>query len=490
MLIILCCLQPGWGQINFNRGVNITNWFQAGSARQIQFSKFTRQDFTQIKSLGCDVVRLPINLHFMTLGAPNYTLDPLFLEFLDQVVDWAEELQINLILDNHTFDPQTNTDPNVGTILVKVWKQMAEHYKDRSEYILYEILNEPHGITTTQWGQIQQNAIDAIRQVDNRHTIIVGASGYNSYNEMKNLPAYSDTKLIYTFHFYDPFIFTHQGASWNTPSMVPLAGVPFPYSSSTMPACPAALKGSWVESAMNNYANDGTVAKVKQLIDIAVDFKNTRNATIFCGEFGVYIPNSNNADRVYWYEVVRKYLEEKGIPWTIWDYTGGFGIFKKGSDELFEHDLNTPLLTSLGFNVPEQKPFVLKADSIGFPIYTDIIGKNILESGSNGTVDFYNASKPNNDKYCLYWTNAAQYNAIGFNFKPDKDLSKLVSEGYALDFIIRGTAPGTKFDIRFWIPKPTDPADHPWRMRVSIDDNTATWNRYWQHVRIPPVEFH
>lgn len=102
----------------FKRGVNLTGWLQTSGARQIQFTKFTRQDFINIKSLGCDVIRLPINLHFMTGGAPAYTIDPLFYYFLDQIVDYAEELELHLILDNHTFDPATNTSPGVGDILV------------------------------------------------------------------------------------------------------------------------------------------------------------------------------------------------------------------------------------------------------------------------------------------------------------------------------------------------------------------------------------
>jgi endoglucanase len=83
-------------QTPFSRGVNLTGWFQAGNTKQIQFTKYSKQDFVRIKSLGCDVVRLPINLHFMTNGAPDYTIDPLFFDFLDQAVDWAEELQIHL----------------------------------------------------------------------------------------------------------------------------------------------------------------------------------------------------------------------------------------------------------------------------------------------------------------------------------------------------------------------------------------------------------
>lgn len=204
-------------QMHFTRGVNLTNWFQASSAQQIQFTKFTKQDFINIKSLGCDVIRLPINLHAMTSGSPEYIIDPLFFTFLDSAVSWAEELQIHLLLDNHTFDPAADTDPAIGPVLIKVWTQMADHYKNRSEYIYYEVLNEPHGILDKLWGQIQQSVIDSIRSVDTIHTIIVGPAGWNGYNNLNAMPVYSDTNLIYTFHFYDPFMFTHQGASWTDP---------------------------------------------------------------------------------------------------------------------------------------------------------------------------------------------------------------------------------------------------------------------------------
>lgn len=473
----------------FSRGVNMTGWFQVDNARQIQFTKYTKDDLVNIKSLGCDVIRLPINLHYMTNGAPDYTIDPLFFDFLDQVVDWAEELQINLLLDNHSFDPNVDTQPSVENILMKVWPQMAEHYKNRSKYVYYEVLNEPHGISTATWCQIQQHVIDTIRAIDQTHTIIVGPSGFNSYNELKNMPAYSDTNLIYTFHFYDPFMFTHQGATW-TSYMQDLAGVPFPYDAARMPATPASAKGTWVESSLNNYKNDGTVAAVKKWLDIAVNFKNTRNVTLYCGEFGVYIPNSPEADRVYWYDVVRKYLEEKGIPWTTWDYQGGFGLFKKGSNELFGYDLNTDLLTSLGLNIPPQKVYQLKPDTVPFDIYTDYMGRFISDASyaGGGTIDFYNES-PESGKYALYWTGSDRYNGLVFNFRPVKDLSLLVANNYELDFWIKGDTPGTKFQIRFIDSKTSDPADHPWRNSYDIDATKVTWNNSWQHLKIPLKSF-
>lgn len=395
----------------FTKGVNLTNWFQVGNAKQIQFTKYTKQDFENIQGLGCDVIRLPINLHFMTDGAPAYVLDPLFLSFLNEAVNWAEELGMHLILDNHTFDPADDTDPNIGEVLEKVWIQMATHFKDRSELIYYEVLNEPHGISDVLWNNIQQNIVTAIRNIDTKHTIVIGPASWNSYNNLAAMPEYQDDNLLYTFHFYDPFIFTHQGASWVGPSMEPLAGVPFPYAAAQMPIFPNSLNGSWIESSFNNYNNDGKLATVKSLIDIAVDFREARNVPIYCGEFGVYIPNSQKEDRVYWYEEVRKYLEEKNIAWTMWDYHGGFGLFEAGGNDLFAHDVNTDLVVALGLNVPAQSPYEIRPDTVGFSIYSDYIGERIFEASySEGEIDFYNTNLPNNDSYSLFWAEAKQYN--------------------------------------------------------------------------------
>ncbi len=471
----------------FTKGVNLTNWFQVGSAKQIQFTKYTKQDFENIQSLGCDVVRLPINLHFMTTGAPDYTLDPLFLGFLDQAVDWAEELGLYLILDNHTFDPAEDTDPAIGGVLIKVWGQMAAHFKDRSNLILYEVLNEPHGISDQLWNSIQQDVVDEIRSVDDKHTIVVGPASWNSYNNLAAMPIYEDDNLLYTFHFYDPFVFTHQGASWVSPSMVPLADVPFPYDAENMPSFPTSLNGSWIHGAFNNYNVDGTVSKIKELIDIAVDFQQTRNVPIYCGEFGVYIPNSNQQDRVFWYDQVRQYLEEKNIAWTIWDYHGGFGLFEEDGNGLFEHDLNVDLLGALGMNAPEQTPFQIKPDSMGFFVYSDYIGEKIISASySAGDLDFYHTWAPNNDEYSIFWTGANQYQAITFDFRPNRDLSYLVSQDYALDFFVKGDTPGTSFDIRF--VDSDGPNDLPWRIRVTID-NEVNWDDSWQHLHLKLSDF-
>ncbi|MBL0741978.1 hypothetical protein [Chryseolinea lacunae] len=77
-LALMLTLDGALAQVPFSKGVNLTSWFQALGPRQIQFTRFTRKDFERIKSLGCDAIRLPINLHTMTSGAPDEVFN--FLE--------------------------------------------------------------------------------------------------------------------------------------------------------------------------------------------------------------------------------------------------------------------------------------------------------------------------------------------------------------------------------------------------------------------------
>ena len=495
LLIIIFLINTALAGVPFNRGVNLTNWFQANSPQQIQFSKYKKRDFENIKALGCDVIRLPINLHAMADSAAGYALDPLFLSFLDQAVSWAEELNMYLILDNHTFDPSSSTDPEIGQILIPVWRNMAQHYQDRSKLILYEVLNEPHGISSSAWNTVQQSVVAAIREVDSVHTIVIGPSDWNSYNKLAEMPVYADTNLVYTFHFYDPFLFSHQGASWVTPSMINLRNVPFPYNQSEMPPLPNDLIGSWVHNLYNNYPTDGTEQKVKSLINIADSFQKTRHVPLFCGEFGIYKLYSDNEDRVNWYRLVREYFESKGIKWTIWDYQGGFGLFNNNSDELFDYDLNMPLIRALGLNEVEQKDTTGTPQVDPLPIYRDQIEQGIYEAGwnSSGTLDFYSTDNPADGSYCIYWSGADRYNTIGFDFKPDKDFTVFADSASDVFFNmeIRGDTPGVSLMVRLLDTDTNDPQDHPWRMGYKIEENgDVIWDGNWHSVSIPLVDFY
>jgi endoglucanase len=472
----------------FSKGVNLTGWFETWSATEPQYSRYTEQDFINVKSLGADVIRLPITMHSMVGGAPNYTFNPIMLRFLDKAVDWAEKHGLYIIIDNHSFDPIKPTSVDIDKILLPVWAQIAERYKNRSDYVLYEILNEPHGISDKRWGEIQGAAIDAIRKIDQKHAIIVGGTDYNSITKLSAIPAYSDPNLIYTFHFYDPYLFTHQGANWGEPSLESLAMVPFPADKTRMPPTPAKLRGTWFEGALRTYANHATPAKLYSTLDQVVTFAKERDVRVFCGEFGVYMVQSPDADRVIWYKIVSDALDKRNIARTSWDYIGGFGIFNNHRGGNFNADLNTDVVKAMGFTPPPQGSQPPLSLNSGFTIYDDYPGKEFSVGCWGTEVDFslYHTTTAEGE-FAIRWGNAAQYEAFWFDFVRNGDLSKLAATG-VLEFRARTEKP-VRFDVRFLNPEIVSPSGKfdsiPWRMRYSIDETQLTPDGKWHTIRIP-----
>jgi len=337
--------------VPFSRGFNFSKWFEARAFKDIDFNKFSEQDFIDVKSLDADVIRLPVAFHNFILDEKTHTLEPELLKYLDTVADWAQKHQIYLIIDNHSFHPVNPTDDNIDKILIPVWEQIARYFKDRGKYVLYEVLNEPHGITDERWGKIQQKTVEAIRKIDKEHPIIVGGTNYNSIEKLFKIPKYTDKNLIYTFHFYDPHIFTHQGATWNKPSLDPLSNLPFPAPENFNPQIHETFKGTWVEEFLKNYEQDSKFEKLSGTLERVVSFSKERKAPVFCGEFGVFMKQSPKEDRVKWYKFIREEFVKKNIPWICWDYFGGFGVFKTQFRGTFPADLDTDVIQALGLRI-------------------------------------------------------------------------------------------------------------------------------------------
>ncbi len=485
---LLYCSKDSEAQNTFNKGVNLTGWFGTSSAQSIPFNKFTKKDLENIKSLGCDVIRLPINLHYMTSGAPDYVVDTLLFFYLDQVVAWTHELGLKLILDNHTID---GTDLlTVEVPLTKIWPQMAQHFKDKPTSVIYEILNEPR-TSVNDWARIQKTVLDTIRTIDPIHTVMVTGTDWGGISGLTKLVPLADTNLIYSFHFYDPFLFTHQGASWPSPSMVDLGNVPFPYDEARMPECPASLKGTWVENSLKYYyKTEGTAAQLKSTLDLAIAYGTKNNVKVYCGELGVYIPNSPEADRVEWYKTVTGYLTGKSIPWTMWDYQGGFGLFNKGSNEIFEYDLNRPLAEAMGFSLPPYQEYVLIPDSVGFTIYTDFMGENIQYGAMPGGVVSLFSTDAHDGMFAVYMAETPQYGALDFDFKFTKDLSILRASNTNITLWVKGSSNAATLVLRFLDTKTAETGDHPWRMDYTLNStNEGPFDGSWHQVVIPLKKF-
>jgi len=342
----------------FKKGVNFSYWldFRNPEAPDACFMK--KKDFENVKSMGADVVRLPIFFEFNCKKENGWKIPRYIFNCLDNFAKWADELGMTVIFDFHNNTVVgSHTPEDIDEVLVPVWTQMAERYKDYSEHVVFEIYNEPHDIDIQIWGKALEKTVKAIRQIDRKRYLIAGGADWNSFDALKQLPDFKDDRIIYTFHFYEPHLFTHQGAGWS--GMERITGIPFPYQKDKMPECPenATEREKMFFSDEYDYEHRGTEKAVADFFDQYVDFSMERNAPIFCGEFGVYMQYALPEERANWYRIVTDLLEERNIARTSWDYYGGFGVFKDfkpGYIPKFPDDLNRDVVEALKLQVPEK----------------------------------------------------------------------------------------------------------------------------------------
>jgi endoglucanase len=429
-----------------------------------------------------------VNLGRLARSNPGGAVPPRLFELLDLAVAWADRNGLRLVIDNHTQEDDSSLAPDLEQALPVLWTQVATHFKDGPDSLVYEIFNEPHDIAAKDWDRIQRAALAAIRKVDRRHAVIVTGADWGGIDGLVALRPYDDPRLIYSFHFYDPFIFTHQGASWV--GQEGLSGLSFPPDPARLPTIVEGPERAAIERDVRDYLTGDPLGRMKAQLDKAVDWARRNKARIYCGEMGANDETADPADRARWYRFTRGLLEERAIPFTSWDYRGSFGLFKRGSVGDFSHDLDLQLVSALGLKAPAQTPWVKKPETRGFPIYSDVVARGLgldLNPGG-GTIDPMSADRPTSGSSCLRLTGLGQYGSVSFLFRPEKDLALLVAGKASLRFWVRGDRPGKSLDLRFVMG--TSPADdRPWRMSYRLGAKGVAWDGQWHEVSVPLSAF-
>lgn len=476
----------------FKKGVNLSLWLQAQSAGIIDGGLFTKDDFLNIKAIGADVIRLPVNFIAMSSGAGDYVIDQRLFSFIDKAVSWAEECGLYLIIDNHSIaGAEAAMARDLDKQLKKIWPQIAARYKDKSPLVCYEICNEPHKIDAKKWGKIQGDVLALIRAIDSDRTVIVGGTDWNSPKTLSKLPVYNDKNIIYTFHFYDPMLFTHQGTPWN-PDLVKFRDIPFPYSKERMPKKPFGLN-DYQNSIYKNYEKEAGVQALTAVLDIAVDFSAERNAPVFCGEFGVYRPGANNADRVAWYKAVAVWLDERNISRANWDYYDSFGLFNSRFG-FFPDDLNKGVLEACGFSLPRggenengrpDKALSWSERAKQSGDYTIYNGKEIKGVRIGGY--FGDLARYASFGQTLRFEKLGAYKGLTLSFVRGAELGEKVKAGYALEFEARTSEKNINIEIYFLNSPDKDGIE--WRGAVNLSGEQIKADGAWYKVRVPLKDF-
>lgn len=293
--------------------------------------------FADIARAGFKTVRIPICFSaWMQLKRPYEWENEEGLKYADAFVNWALANNLNVIIDlHHTEFDRSIPEADQPERIVNLWFRIAERYKNADpEKVFFEIRNEPHDISAEAWRWQAEQIIKTIRGIDQKHTLIVGFQDWNSRAALVNSKPFEDPNIIYTFHYYDPFLFTHQGATWaGVGGIEEIKFLPFPANDQKIKT-PGKAKGQWTESLINSYKEDSRADKMLKDLKAAKDWSTKNDVPIFVGEFGAYTAFANLEDRCRYAETIYSAFGKLQIPNAWWEWDGGFNMFEKGTNKI------------------------------------------------------------------------------------------------------------------------------------------------------------
>ncbi|MEC0203699.1 cellulase family glycosylhydrolase [Paenibacillus lautus] len=210
-------MQPGW---------NLGNSLDAVGADETAWGnpRITKALINQIAAQGYKSIRIPVTWNNHIGSGPNYTIDAAYMDRVEEVVDWALDADLYVMINAHhdSWLWISHMENNRSEVVAKynaVWTQIAQRFRKHSNKLMFESVNEPRfsdGGTTDE--------SKAFLMLDELHTSfhrIVRDSGARNatrplvlstleasptqtrmnelYNTMTKL---NDTNLIATVHYY------------------------------------------------------------------------------------------------------------------------------------------------------------------------------------------------------------------------------------------------------------------------------------------------
>lgn len=305
-------MNPGW---NLGNTMDAVPYEGAWNNKPVE-----PQTFDDVKQAGFRSVRIPMNWDAHIGAAPDYTISAAWLDRTEQVVDWALErdlyVMMNVHHDNWIWVTKMAIDPSSGKYvsnfnanmdkLEKVWRQIAERFKGKSAKLIFEILNEPdegthqakneypddpfnpavrNDLTPEQNNAMMFRMLHAIRDTggnNKQRLVVIGGIGDNDEQAVEHLPVPADPYTIATFHWYTPWDFV---SNW------------------------------W---GRTTWGTDSDKAEVERHFKAVYDKFVKNGVPVTIGEFGT-VADIDRQSKAYYYDYVVKTAYKYGMSVFYWD---------------------------------------------------------------------------------------------------------------------------------------------------------------------------
>ena len=314
----------------FRTGVNISyyeNYWKKSTVLLDQYEKLLEK-VELAQQIGFTTIRLPVSFDNYLIAGTN-TIDPRLINELSKIYDYIAGHEMNLIITYHYGQLYKKADQTKESLrIADMWAQLVKNFKGKGYQNLYfGLYNEPR-IPSDNWYFAKGKMMSVLRPLDQERYWIIGSTDYNgidAFGHLRIIP--NDKKIIYTFHFYQPYIFTHQGADWD-PDKTYIRVLPYPHNPAEMPPLPARPMTKDMVYNYYHYNTKGNKLFIAGRIQKVFDWLVEHQVPVICTETGV-INNVPQQYRENNLSDATSVMTQFGIPVLVWDLDQTFTIIDK-----------------------------------------------------------------------------------------------------------------------------------------------------------------
>lgn len=301
------------------KGWNLGNTFDAtGGRKSDAYSqetswgnpKVTKELIDGVKAAGFNTIRIPVTWYNYIDKSNGYKIDEAFLNRVKEIVDYAYENNMFVILNAHheKWVNDRNIHENyeeIGKELNAVWSQLADNFAEYDQHLIFEGMNEPRAVGMDYEWTGNQACYDAVNYLDQvfvdcirnngkgynaeRALMIPGYAASSNPNVLKSIqiPQYNGKdaeNVIISVHCYSPYNFC---LSDNQESFDP--------------------------------KNSEDTAEITSLMGNLKRLFLNNGIPVVIGECGVTNTRDNDEARKSWLTYFSDITEENGIPAVLWD---------------------------------------------------------------------------------------------------------------------------------------------------------------------------
>jgi len=285
-------LAPWEAVSQMQKGINLGNTLEPPYEAGWNNPKAEEYYFDLYQEAGFDVVRIPVRWDNHTLTSFPYTIGSGWLNRVEQLVDWGLSRGLYIVINSHhdNWIKENYNDADTRERFDSIWSQIATRFMDKSEKLIFEVLNEPHGLTKLQNDDMHQRIISIIRKTNPTRIIIFQGHNWGGSSELLQAAIPDDEYVMGSFHSYDPYLFGLEG------------------------------QGTW-----------GSVYDINELQDKFISVKqwsDENSIPVFLGEFGA-LKSCDYNSRMKHYRYYVQFSREYGFSACAWDDGGDFRIMER-----------------------------------------------------------------------------------------------------------------------------------------------------------------